>query len=178
MSHDRSEVGEVTVFVRVVSVTRELVMSFFHGANKSSNPALSNVNSARLFFRNSLSTVSFVVNANSTRDRLRTTIAVVSLTVLFLMQEDTYGGDQQKRDNEEHENQVGVETSTSTSDRNLPFAAGLLPLDLDLGETEVVASSLVLPLIGRKGVDVLSEPLSCSHRGPTDAGPILLVPLT
>ena len=41
--------------------------------------------------------------------------------------------------------------------------------------TEIVASSLVLHSAGRVGVYIPSGPLSCSHKGPTDASPSLLI---
>ena len=65
-----------------------------------------------------------------------------------------------------------------TSNGNLPIAAGLLLLFLVLFLPAfffclpaVFASSLVLPLTGQVEIYVLSGPLSCSHRGPTNAGP-------
>ena len=85
-----------------------------------------------------------------------------------------------------------MKASAKTSNGNLSFDAGLLLLVLVLflpaflfclprcgfqvGVTaaETVAFSLVFSLIGRVEVYVLSGPLSCSHRGPTDAGPSLL----
>ena len=64
-------------------------MSFLHGTNKSVDPALSNVNFARLSFRDSLSTVSFVIDTDSTKNRTSMAFTVALITDLTLMKKGT-----------------------------------------------------------------------------------------
>ena len=64
-------------------------MSFLHGTNKSVDPTLSNVNFARLFFRDSFSTVGFVIDAVSAKGRMSLVLIFALITVLTLMKKGT-----------------------------------------------------------------------------------------
>ena len=64
-------------------------MSFLYGTNTSVDPALPNVNFARLSFRNSLSTVSIVIDTNNTRDRKSIAFNVALITDLSLVKNGT-----------------------------------------------------------------------------------------
>ena len=64
-------------------------MSFLHGTNKSADPTLSNVNFARLFFRDSFSTVSFAIDTVSAKSRMSLVRIFALITVFTLMKKGT-----------------------------------------------------------------------------------------
>ena len=77
-------------------------MSFLHGTNQSVDPTLSNVNFARLFFRNSFSTVGFVIDTVSVESHKSLVLIFTLITVFTLMKKGTHSDDQEEKNRGEH----------------------------------------------------------------------------